>query len=960
MKQILAITRKELNSYFNSLLAVIFLGTFLVAIAVIFFSVEGFFARGIADIRPLFSWIPILLIFLIAALTMRQWSEEQRSGTLEILLSLPTNHIQLVVGKFLAVMSMIGIALLLTLPFPIMVSLLGNLDWGPVFGGYLASILIAAAYASIGLFISSRTDNQIVALILTVLVGGVFYLVGSTFFTSFFPGPIVEILRAIGTGSRFESIQRGVIDLRDLIYYGSLSALFLTLNVLSIDSLRWSEIPTTYRFTYLRTMALICLNLIAINVWVYPLYGLRLDLTAQKEFTISQTTKDLISTLPEQLLIRAYMSEKTHPLLSPLIPQINDMLREYEIASRGMLTAEMIDPITDPEIETEASQAYGIQPTPFQVAGRNESSIINAYFDILVRYGDQSIVIGLEDLIEVQQSGTGINVVLKNLEYNLTSAIKKTVYGFQSIDSILAELQEPVRLTLFLSENLLPETEVSIVNIINQVASDIQTKSNGKFIFETIDPDAEGALITRQQLIEQVGIEPYPVALFSQDTYFFHMLLQNGNQGQIIYPPTEANEADIRLAIESSLKRTSSGFLKLVGIWTPPSTTTDMFGQPQQAISSYQFALEQLSTDYELQMVDLTTGRVPDNFDAIVVIAPQNLSEIEQYAIDQFLMRGGSVILAISPYKLDVDQFVGNLALTPIETGLMEMLNFYGVDVQNLVVMDLQNAAFPVMVNRNLGQVQVQEIQAVNYPYFVDVRADMMDDENLIVSGLPAISMNWSSPVQLSEEKNQNRQTSVLINSSANSWTSTSTNIQPDFELYPDVGFEVPQSQSSYPLAVAVQGSFESFFKDKPVPTNPNPEAGELTSPALATINQSTGDSRLVVFGSSGFIDDLPLQLSSQLTQDYVVNNLRLLQNAVDWSVEDTDLLSIRSRGSATRVLIPLDTQQQTFWEISIYIIEAILLLGLYVYWQFRSRKNNSRNILLLEDESPEEGGSND
>jgi ABC-2 type transport system permease protein len=960
MKQILAITRKELNSYFNSLLAVIFLGTFLAAIAVIFFSVEGFFARGIADIRPLFSWIPILLIFLIAALTMRQWSEEQRSGTLEILLSLPTNHIQLVLGKFLAVMSMIGIALLLTLPFPIMVSLLGNLDWGPVFGGYLASILIAAAYASIGLFISSRTDNQIVALILTVLVGGVFYLVGSTFFTSFFPGPIVEILRAIGTGSRFESIQRGVIDLRDLIYYGSLSALFLTLNVLSIDSLRWSEIPTTYRFTYLRTMALICLNLIAINVWVYPLYGLRLDLTAQKEFTISQTTKDLISTLPEQLLIRAYMSEKTHPLLSPLIPQINDMLREYEISSRGMLTAEMIDPITDPEIETEASQAYGIQPTPFQVAGRNESSIINAYFDILVRYGDQSIVIGLEDLIEVQQSGTGINVVLKNLEYNLTSAIKKTVYGFQSIDSILAEIQEPVKLTLFLSQNLLPETEVDIVDIINQVASDIQTKSNGKLIFETIDPDAEGATITRQQLIEQVGIEPYPVALFSQDSYFFHMLLQNGNQGQIIYPPTEANEADIRLAIESSLKRTSSGFLKLVGIWTPPSTTTDMFGQPQQAISSYQFALEQLSTDYELQMVDLKTGRVPDNFDAIVVIAPQNLSEIEQYAIDQFLMRGGSVILAISPYKLDVDQFVGNLALTPIETGLMEMLNFYGVDVQNLVVMDLQNAAFPVMVNRNLGQVQVQEIQAVNYPYFVDVRADMMDDENLIVSGLPAISMNWSSPVQLSEDKNQNRQTSVLINSSANSWTSTSTNIQPDFDLYPDVGFEVPQSQSSYPLAVAIQGSFESFFKDKPVPANPNPESGEFTNPALATINQSTGDSRLVVFGSSGFIDDLPLQLSSRLTQDYVVNNLRLLQNAVDWSVEDTDLLSIRSRGSATRVLIPLDTQQQTFWEISIYIIEAILLLGLYVYWQFRSRKNNSRNILLLEEESPEEGGSND
>lgn len=961
MKQIIAITRKELNSYFNSLLAVIFLGTFLAAIAIIFFSVERFFGRGIADIRPMFSWMPVLLIFLISALTMRQWSEEQRSGTLEILLSLPTSHVQLVLGKFLAVMSMIGIALLLTLPLPIMVSLLGNLDWGPVFGGYLASILIAAAYASIGLFISSRTDNQIVALILTVITGGAFYLIGSAFFTGFFSGVTVEVLRSIGTGSRFESIQRGVIDLRDLIYYCSLSAFFLTLNILSIDSMRWSQQPTPYRFSYLRTTALICLNLILINIWVYPLYGLRLDLTGQKEFTISQTTKDLISTLPEQLLIRAYLSEKTHPLLSPLIPQISDMLKEYEIASRGMLTTEIIDPIDNPEIETEANQAYGIQPTPFQIAGRNESSIINAYFNILVRYGDQSIVIGLDELIEVQQSATGVNVSLKNLEYNLTSAIKKSVYGFQSIDSILAELQEPVKLTLLLSQSLLPASENEIVVMINQVANQIQDQSKGKLIFEIVDPDVAGTSITRQQLIEEVGIQPYPVALFSQDSYFFHLLLQNGEQGQIIYPPTEANEADIRLSIESALKRTSSGFLKVIGIWTPPQTPTqNMFGQTQQPISSYQFAVEQLNSDYELQYADLSSGRIPDNFDAVVVIAPQNLGEIEQYALDQFLMRGGAVILAISPYKLDADPFGGFLTLTPINTGLTEMLNSYGISVQDLLVMDTQNAAFPVTVNRDVGQVQVQEIQAVQYPFFVDVRPNMMDSENLIVSGLPAISLNWASPVQLNEELNLSRETSILIKSSPDSWTSTSTSIQPDFVLYPELGFASGETRSSYPLAVSVQGSFESYFRDKPVPTITNADGTQSTNPGLITVTQSSPNSRLVVFGSSGFIDDFPLQLSSRLTQDYVINNLRLLQNAVGWSVEDTDLLSIRSRGTATRVLIPLESKQQSFWEISIYIIEAILLFGLYGYWQFQKRKNKSINLLADEQSKLVEGASNE
>lgn len=185
MNQILAITRKELRGYFGSPMAVIFIGAFLAATLFTFFWVAAFFARGIADVRPLFQWTPVLLIFLVAALTMRQWSEEQRVGTLEILLTLPVSTVQLVLGKFLAVVALVALALALTLFLPVTVALLGNLDWGPVFGGYLASILLAAAYAAIGLAISSRTDNQIVALISTVLFCGMFYLVGSAGVTDF-------------------------------------------------------------------------------------------------------------------------------------------------------------------------------------------------------------------------------------------------------------------------------------------------------------------------------------------------------------------------------------------------------------------------------------------------------------------------------------------------------------------------------------------------------------------------------------------------------------------------------------------------------------------------------------------------------------------------------------------------------------------------------------------------------
>ena len=162
MKQLLAITRKEVGSYFGSPLAFIFLGVFLASTLFLFFWFETFFARGVADVRPLFRWLPLLTVFLVAALTMRQWSEEENSGTLEMLLTLPVTSAQLVLGKFLAVMALIGIAFALTLPLPFTVAFLGDLDTGPVVGGYLAATLLAAAYAAMGLFLSSRTSNQII------------------------------------------------------------------------------------------------------------------------------------------------------------------------------------------------------------------------------------------------------------------------------------------------------------------------------------------------------------------------------------------------------------------------------------------------------------------------------------------------------------------------------------------------------------------------------------------------------------------------------------------------------------------------------------------------------------------------------------------------------------------------------------------------------------------------------
>ncbi len=964
MKQTLSITRKELSAYFGSPMALLFVGVFLAVTLFTFFWVDAFFARGIADIRPLFRWMPVLLIFLVAALTMRQWSEEQRSGTVEVLLTLPVSKVQLVLGKFLAVLALVLLALALTLFLPISVSFMGNLDWGPVFGGYLAAVLMAAAYAAIGLFISSRTDNQLVALILTVLLCGIFYLAGTGGVTDFTSRSVGEVLRAIGTGSRFESIQRGVIDLRDLVYYLTLAAVFLALNVLSLDRKRWSRGGATsgYRRGVVLTSGLVVVNLLAANIWLYPLSGLRLDLTSQREYSLSAATKSLLGGLSEPLTIRAYVSEKTHPLLAPLAPQLDDLLREYEIAGRGQVVAEVVDPTTNPDIEEEANQTYGIQPTPFQVSGRYEASVINAYFDVLVRYGDQNEQLNFRDLIEVEPLRDGsVSVRFRNLEYDLTRAIKKAVYGFQSVDSLLASLPAPATLTLFATTSTLPEALKDAPATIAKVGQELAGKSGGKLIFETVDPDAAGARVNRQGMLTTYKLRPIAASLFSDQSYYLDMVLTQQDQAtgqatwQLVTPSGDLSEASVRTAVESALKRSSTGFLKVVGLWTPPAVPTqDMFGQMQQPIRTWQQVQQQLSRDYTVQSVDLSTGQAPADVDVLVVVSPQGLDDKARFAVDQFLMRGGSVIVAAGNYAINFDQFAGNLTLQPLVNGLADMLAHYGITVEQSLVMDPQNEPFPVQTQRQVGGFVVQEVQAINYPFFVDVRTSGMDKTHPIVGQLNAVTLNWASPVRADEAKNQGRQVSVLLTSSSGSWLRTNTDIQPNLQQYPDVGFAVEGEREAQPLAVAVQGSFESYFKDKPSPLAqadaPSAEAGAATpTPVPQTagvIEASPEAARLVVVGSADFLTDVVFQISASLTPDSYLNSLSFLQNAVDWSVEDLDLLGIRARGVATRVLAPMSEAQQRMWEVVNYGVALAALIGIGVLWNVRRR--NERPMALV------------
>jgi ABC-2 type transport system permease protein len=503
----------------------------------------------------------------------------------------------------------------------------------------------------------------------------------------------------------------------------------------------------------------------------------------------------------------------------------------------------------------------------------------------------------------------------------------------------------------------LPEWLQTAPDTIKKVADEIQSKSNGKFIFETVNLDDPQSQVTRQTMVEQYGLRPIATALFSDQSYYLHMILQNGQQAQLLAPAGDLSEATIRTSLESGLKRSSAGFLKVVGLWAPPDQPTpNAFGQMQPGFKQYTSIADQLRQDYTVKNVDLTTGQVPTDVDVLVVVAPQNMSDKERYAIDQYLMRGGSVIAAAGNYALTPDQMSGNLGIQPISGGLQEMLASYGITITQAIVMDTQNEPFPVQVNRDLGGLQVQEIQALPYPFFVDVRTDGMDRQSPILSNLPAVTMNWASPVVLDEQKNANRTVATLLKSSAGSWLRTDTNIQPDLQNYPQVGFPVEGEQKSYPLAVSVQGEFESFFKGKESPLlaapTPDPATGAIPEPTTAltntigTIETSPETARLVVIGSAEFLNDIVFQLSSSLTRDRYLNSLQFMQNTVDWSVEDLDLLGIRSRGTSARVLNPLNESQQTFWEWTNYILAVVAVAALGFIWRWRRQNEQPMQLV--------------
>lgn len=890
------LAKKELRGYFNSAVALIFLGAFLVGAIYTFFWYEKFFARGLAELRPLFEAMPLLLAILVSALSMRLWSEERNTGTLEVLLTLPIPRWKLVAGKFVGGMLLIAIALALTLGIPLTVAQMGNLDWGPVIGGYLATLLLSASYLVIGMCISSATGNQIVAFVGTAL--SLALLAGI--------GELGGVARLFSTSSRFESVARGVLDLRDLAYYAGIVALGFAINVLILGSVSWGNAKRALdrRVQSAVSVALIAVNAVLLVLWLAPVRAARVDLTQDGAYSLSRTTRDLVSSLDQPLLIRGYFSKTTHPDLEPLIPQLEELLEEYRAAGNGKVKVELIDPTEDTEAKREAKERYEIESMPIGFSTANQQSVVNAYFQIAVEYGDQHVTIPTMDLLQVRQLDLGkLDIKLGNTEYTLTKSIRKAVQNFSSLDTLFAGTPGKIKMTVYLTPDSLPKSLDKAPGIIDKVTKALIKDSNNKLEVTTVAPKTEPEMV---DLYRKYGIRPQP-DLETGKLWYMTVLVELAGRIVRISPPDNLTEDNLKATLLDGLKRGAPGFTKVVGLWVPQAAggaIDPMTGAPRQQRppQTFEKLRADLSGDYEVRDVSLA-AEVPSDIEVLVLAGPANLDDKAAGFVEKFAARGGALVILGGRFRLAPSPT--GLAIEKVTTGLEKLLDSWGIAIDDKLVLDTKNDVFPMPRMRDLGNgTLVQEIEQLQYPFFVRITGAQLAS-SVVTRSVPGTVVHFGSPV-IVKPKAEREHVEELLTSSDESWLSSSLSIEPG-----EQGFQPTGEQTSRVLGAAI--------------TFVAPD----TADKAALSDKLPSESRIVVFGSSVFATDALQAHAEQFQQGLAMANLSLVHSAVDWAFADTDLLAIRAASSGAHALT-VEPEGRTQWKV-INVMIALVLLGIAI-----------------------------
>ncbi|MFQ5538068.1 MAG: Gldg family protein [Gemmatimonadota bacterium] len=407
MRAAWTVARREVRSYFDQptayVLIVAFLGISL------FLTFRNLYATGAASLRPLFDLLPILFAVFIPAVTMRSLAEEQRSHTLEWLMAQPVNEAEVVLGKFLGDWIFVLIALAGTLPTGLGVLLASEADPGIMVAQYMGAAVLAAQLVAVGLWASSVTRNQITAFILGAVVSFVLFLMGLAVVQIGLPPALSGALARLSVVSHFQNVARGVIDLRDVLYFVSAAAFFLMLAASSVAGARLSPALPERRRLRIATL-LVAVIVVTLNLLGSHIRG-RLDLTRDDLYTLSEGSRELLGNLNDIVEITLFASKELPPEIQIQLRDVRDLLADMKSAANGNLRVREVDPDRDEDARSQAS-AFGISPVEFNVLRDDEFQVRRGYYGLAVTYADDREVIPVISRTE-------------DLEFRLASAIAR-------------------------------------------------------------------------------------------------------------------------------------------------------------------------------------------------------------------------------------------------------------------------------------------------------------------------------------------------------------------------------------------------------------------------------------------------------------------------------------------------------------------------------------------------------
>lgn len=810
----IALLKKEITSFFASATGYLVIALFLVTTGLFLWVFDGPFNipnSGFADLAPFFQLAPWIFIFLIPAVTMRSFSDEQKAGTLELLLTKPISTTKLILGKYTGALALILIALIPTLIYVIAIYQLGNpvgnLDIGVTTGSYIGLLFLASAYTAIGIFASSLTENQIVAFITAVFICFLLYF-GFDGLASY-GLPVVDetIISQIGMQSHYDSISRGVVDTRDLIYFLSVTILFIFLTSRKLQKGRTQSNNNAFAKILKKTPALLIAvaGFVIINYLASLSHG-RFDLTQDNRYSLSDPAKDLLDQIKSPLIIDVFLEGELPAEFKKLQLETRYLLEEMQAYNRN-INFEFSNPVEEGENAVEVSaqfNEFGMRTIPLKIKknGKEETQTIFPWATI--NHNDKAVPVSLVKNIAGATPEQLVYSSIQNLEYAFADGFAKSVSSKSKKIAVLRDNDEL--------------------------------------------PDARIADLFRS-LLDTYSIAPFPLNAADQD--------------------------------------------------------------PEQALK----ALNQ-------------------TFDLIVIAKPTKaFTDKQKYVIDQYMINGGSSLWLLDVVAMEDDSLrnsSGQALAYPRDLNIDDQLFKYGLRINPSLVKDLYSAPL------SLASGDGSDSQYIQLPWFYRPQTPGLNTHPINTNIEKPVRFNYVSPIELLENTPSVEKTVLLSSSVLTSLENTPRQIalaQVDVEPLEEDYKAGPQ-----PLAVLLEGTFTSAFKNRVLPIKMKEERfreSGINSTKMILI--SDGD----VIANELDANGQPLELGFDYYTRTSYGNKEFLQNAINYLLDDTGLINIRSKEIALPFLDGQKTASElTTWQ-ALTLGLPLVLLGLFglAYTSIRKRK---------------------